>query len=99
MHRVGRHYSNNFDPEPSTHTWRTPMKKFIAASVLVLATTSANAFWGGPFFGNGLGDGYGDGNMSFNMSTNASTRAYGNGYGYNAPDYGYAPYGYAPAYG
>jgi hypothetical protein len=74
------------------------IKIALVAAAMGVAT-AANAWWGGPGYGNGFGDGFGDGSFGFNMSGSANTRAYGNGYGYNAPYYGYAPYGYAPYYG
>ena len=66
----------------------------IAAIAVALTATSANAFWGGPFFGNGTGDGTGD--VSFSMNTRSNFSGNGNSYGYDAPNYGYAPYGQAP---
>lgn len=54
--------------------------------------------WGnGPWGNNGYGAGNGALDGSFSMSFSGNSAMRGNGYGYNAPYYGYAPYGYAPA--
>jgi hypothetical protein len=87
------------------------MKKIIAIAAIAAATivsTSASAFWNngsnngnGSFPFNGMGDMFGMNEINFSATNNV--RANGNGYGhptanyagYQAPVYGYAPYGYA----
>ncbi len=79
------------------------LKVLAMAGVLASAaavTTSANAWWGGPW--DGFGDGWGG--MDFNFS------AHGSGYGYGGPwgygpyygggpwGYGYGPYGWGAPY-
>ena len=61
------------------------MIKTVTSVVLLSASVSANAWWGGPF--DGMGNGTGNGNMSFSM--NASGNGFGNGNGYNNPWGGY----------
>ena len=78
----------------------------ISAATLAVASTAASAWGWGPFgngydgYNSGYGDGDFDGGFSMNFSGRASGRGhgrgYGRGYGYDAPYYGYAPYGYAP---
>ena len=86
------------------------MKKLtVAAGVAVLlgASASANAWWGGPGWGSGWNDWwndfFGDGFFDFNMSMSAGGRGWGRGYNRWNDYYGYGPYwggpyGY-PAYG
>jgi len=89
------------------------MKKIIAIAAIAAATvvsTSASAFWGGPFSNNGsgaapwntFGDMFGMNEVNFHAKNESrfNGNAYGNPYagynGYGAPAYGYAPYYGAP---
>ena len=88
------------------------MKKIIAIAAIAAAatvSTSASAFWGGPFSNNGSGaapwnafsDMFGMNEVNFSAKNQGRANGYGYGNptanyaGYQAPYYGYAPYGYA----
>lgn len=51
----------------------------------------------GDGYGNGSADGAASGSFNFSMGARANSSVNGRGYGYNAPYYGYAPYGYPVA--
>ena len=86
------------------------MKKIIAIAALVAAatvSTSASAFWNngsnngfGSFPFNGMSDMFGMNEVNFSAKNQSRFNGYGYGHptanyaGYQAPAYGYAPYGY-----
>lgn len=69
------------------------MKKIISIAAILLASTSAQAFWGNNGYGYGAGDTAADGAMDFSFSMSGSARGNGahNGYynGYNGYPYYY----------
>ncbi|MCP5417982.1 MAG: hypothetical protein H6965_12895 [Chromatiaceae bacterium] len=71
----------------------------VAVTALFAASSSASAFWGGPWGNNGLGegqeDGYADGSFNFNMSASGRGHGYGRGDGQEYFGYPYAPYPHA----
>jgi hypothetical protein len=86
--------NNQYGPNEGLQMNKLAIAAVVAASAL--GTTSANAWWDMPFFG----DGFGSGDFSMSMHFSGHGNGHGaNRYGYGPYGYGYAPQGYGAPFG